>query len=217
MKKKSNGVYNPKSKVGRVFAALISFVYSAVLMIFILTAANTNMVGMKKPIEKSTIVKFGIEKSEKVFVKIDEQFKEKFILKVLSGDALKEVKEKDISALNYFEEKFLTIVKNKDYFESISAALTKEEGHALTKEKINDIYQLSILTNCLMDESNSIQKEFVELAETGLTSINRLVKSNELGKIEFSINDFTNMKKDFQKLGVREEVLKYLDEIVIQI
>lgn len=216
IKKKSKGFSKPKSKVGRVFAGLISFAYSLTLMLLILTASNTNMVGMNKSIDKSTVVKFAVENSEKLFVKIDEQFKEKLFIKVLSGDVLKEVKDKDAEAFSYFDEKVLSLLKNKEYFENISTALTIEEGRLLAKEKINDLYQLSILTNCFMNEFNSVQEKFVILAEAGFTSINRLVKSNQLGQIEFSINDFTVIKKNFKELGVREEVLAYLDEIVIQ-
>ena len=216
VKKAKNGTLKHKSKVGRVFAGLISLVYGGVLMLFILTIANTNMVGMKNPIEKSTVVKFGVEKSEKLLVKIDEQFKEKLFVKILAGDVLLEVKAGHIRSFNHFEDKVKTMVDNKDYFENIATALTKEEGQALAKERIDDLYHLSVLTNCLKNDSNSIASSYISLANSGLTTINRLVKSGELGLLEYSINDFTSIRKSIKNAGVSEDVLKYLDEIVLQ-
>lgn len=216
VKKKIGGYKNPKSKVGRVFAGLISLVYSTALLLLVLTAANTNMIGMTKPIENSTVVKFGVETTDKLFDKIEDKFEEKLFIKILAGDILKSVEDKSVDAFVYFDEKVISVAKNKDYFEEISLALTVEEGHSLAKEKINDLYELSKLANDLMGSGNTIQTEYVSLAEAGLTSINRLVKSKNLGQLEYSINDYTSIRKSFENIGVREDVLKFLDEITIR-
>lgn len=212
--KKKHSVKN-KSIVGRVFASIISFIYAGAFMLAILISANTNIVGLKPAINKSTTTKFMMDKADILLDKIDVNFSDKLRLKIYSGDMTLQVQDKVLESFDYLDSKASIIISNKEYFEEISTALTEEEGSALVKERIMDLYHLSVVANSFKGETNEVAKQFRVFADDALVKIHANFTKSNLDKIEFEINELTNIKTSLKTIGVNETNLKYFEEITI--
>ena len=94
-------------------------------------------------------------------------------------------------------------------------SITKEEGNALVKERIMDLYHLSVVANAFKGETNEVAKQFRVFADDALVKIHANFTISNLDKIEFEINELTHIKSSLKGLGVNETNLKYFDEITI--
>jgi len=214
-KKKKNNDYKPKNRVGRVFSGMLSFVTGSALTIVMSFALNNNLVGMKNMINESKIVNKVMDKAEEVLVKEDECFVKKLVIKIYNGDLMYKVNEKLVVSFDYLDIKMDKMIANKGYLEDIEdTSLTKEEVITMIKDRVNDLNHFAIVSNYLDEEHKEMTSKFNAMAEEWLVVMNRVVKRNGLGKIEYTMNEYTIIRQNLKGAGLKENVLTIFDETV---
>ena len=204
----------PKSTVGRVFAGLISLVYSLALCVVLLLSFNNNLTGMKSVVEKSSVTKLIIDTSEKLLNKKDSNLTDKIVIKIYNGDILLNVEEKTIAAYQYIDSKLNKFVQNKKYIGMLNDENIKaDEAKIIIEERIQDLHKLSIVSIYAGKQNESVSSSFIALAEEWITTMNRTVVSKDVGKISLVMDELAEIRKSLLDAGVKEVTLALFDEI----
>lgn len=204
----------PKTKIGRVFGAIFSFVYQGAVFLIILIVFNSNFIGMNKLIEESTVTKFVVKKTEKLLTKQDADLKEKITLKIFAGDVLYKVDDSLITSYKYMDEKTSEVFNNKKYIENLEdTSIAPEEVKTMIKDRIIVLHHVAIVSSDFDDQNSELTSKFIKLSEEWLTTMNKTVKVGNLDKLELSISEFGLIKESFEKAGMNKNLLSLFEEI----
>lgn len=216
VRKKKGTNYKPKSRVGRAFSGALSFVTGSFLIIVMMFTLNNNLVGMKNMINDSKIVGLAIDKVEEMLTKKDKCFVKKMVIKIYNGDLMYEVDEELVYSFDYLDQKMGKMIANKGYFEDIEdTSLTKEETIIMIKDRINDLNHFAIVSNYLDEEHKDMTSKFNAMAEEWLVVMNRVVKKNEFGRVEYTVNEYTLIRQNLENAGLKDTLLTIFDETVV--
>ena len=215
MIRRKRGAGAPKTVVGRVFGGIVSFIYGGILCVIMLIALNNNITGLNTSLEKSAVTKFVVNNSTKILDKMGNKFSSKLVIKVYNGDILYNVDDKMVVAYNYLDENIADLAYNKQYMEILDDSLSNIEGKELIKKRINDLNNLAIITGGLKKSNKEISSSFINVADEWIKAMHRSYTSNSLEKIEFGIDELSNIRLNLVKLEVSEKTLELFDEITI--
>lgn len=217
IKRKMKRETKQKSVVGRVFAGIISFVYSSALCMVLLLTLNNNLTGMKEPVDNSTIAKFIADNTENLLEDIDKDLSDKVVIKLYNGNVLFKVEKDLIDAFEYMDDKAAVLVNNKNYISEVeNDSLTAEESKQIIKEKIGDLHNLAIISMEFGENDKNVSKNFVSLSEEWITTMNRSVVNNNIGKIDFIIDEIGEIKLKLKAAGVKDTTMVLLNEIIVE-
>jgi len=209
----------PKSKVGRVFSGLFSLVFGGMIFVVSLQALNNNFVGMNVLVEKTTVTKAIVGGSEKMMNKVGEELFEtlklsdQIVLKIYKGDLLYVVSYDSVDAYNYTDKMIDDALYNKKYLTILEdSSLTKEEAKEIAKERLVDLSNLAVISDTF-DSNKLVKNKFVKLAEEWLTVVHRKVDGGELGKIEFSMNEYGTIRLNLKNAGLNDDLIALFDDI----
>lgn len=215
IKRKKKGEFKAKSALGRVFAGLISLLYGGTLLIVVLFVSRTNLVGLKNPIESSSVTKTILDNATKLTDKIEKDFDKKLIIKIYNGNVLYEADEELMNSFQYLEDNIVKFVKDKEYVDKIDGTLTKEESGNLIKERITDLHNLAIICIKTSNEYNDIKSYFVKFAQETIAGIHGKVKTNGIDKVEYTLEEYSIIRKTLKDAGVSDETLVLFEEIAV--
>lgn len=214
-KKAGDAPKEPKSKVGRVFAGLLSVVYQGAVFVVLMICMNNSLVGMNGAFGKTTVTKFIVNNSTNLIVKIDEDAEEKLVLKLLKGDVLYSPEEEIVDGYYYLEENASEVFMEKEYIEVLAdEKLTNEEAVEFIKERLVAISHLANVATEL-DTFDTYNKEFSDLVEEWLTLIDRARQTKDLGQIEFTMNEFSEIRLSLVHAGLSDKTIAKYDAIAI--
>lgn len=221
IRKRRGEEHKPKSKVGRVIAGFLSFVYGSVVLVFALHTLNSNVVGMNALVEQTSVVKVVAEKSEALIDNIGEKFfkqkrlTDKVVLKIHKGDFMAVIDNEFVASFDYVDGKINEIFGRTKYLEILEdSELTETEAKEISKERINDLNNAAILAKNF-NENPDVKNKFSKLAEEWLTVINRKITGDELGILDFTLNERGKIRINLAKAGLSEDLLKLFDEITV--
>ncbi len=201
-----------KSKIGRVFSALISLIFYGSFAVVVLLMTNNNIIGMKTSLEKTTVTKFLVNKSEELLKK---ENVDKLTIKVYQGNVFYKVNDELMDAFDSLDSKIDEMINNDKYLGALEDEnLSKDEAKEIIKERIYDIYELSIISMNFDDSNDKVKKEFVELSEEWITMMNREFKNSSLEKITLTFDEYTFIRKGLKDAGVSDNILVLYDEMV---
>lgn len=214
-KKAGDQPKEPKSKVGRVFAGLISLVYQGAVFVVLMICMNNNFVGMNGAFGKTTVTKFIVENSTNLISKIDEDAEEKLVLKLLKGDMLYSPEEEIVDGYYYLEENAVKMFMEKEYMEVLAdEKLTNEEAVEYIKERLVAMKHLANVANEL-NTFKTFDKEFSNVAEEWLTTMHRTIVTKAIGQVEFTMNEFSEIRLSFVHAHLSDRAIGMYDEIAV--
>lgn len=214
IKRKRKENYSKKSKFGRVFAGLIALLYNGIIFIVMLLCINNNFIGGKTVIQKSTVAKFVVEKSNQVIEKLNFE-EDEIVLKVFKGDFLAEIDKSSITSFKYLDDQVDSIFNDEEYIDILEdSGLTDEEVQILIKDKINDLNNVAILVETI-DIFKVSRDEFMDFGEENLTMMTKIMSNRNLEKIKFTMTEKGLIKENLKKAGLQDKVLSYYDEITV--
>ena len=210
-----------KSAVGRVFSGILSLAYGAVLLVATLHVLNNNIVGMNALVEQSTVAKMVAEESELLVNRLGKKIAKKenttdrIVLKIYKGDFLYKVDDKMISAFDYVDGMIDQVLNGKKYLQVLEeTTLTNEEAKEIAKERLVNLSNLAIISDNF--DSNPIVKEkFAKLSEEWLTVLHRKIDGNHIGKVEFTMNDYGEIRLNLINAGLSDDLIKLFEEIAV--
>lgn len=205
-----------KSKVGRIFGGILSFVYQGSILVVVLLFLNTNIVGMKESIDDTKITNFIISKTTQLVDKISVNGTDELIVKVLKGDILSKSDEDVMNSINYIENKAFEIASNDKYMELLNNdELKPEEVKDMIRNRIIDLYNLAIISNDFDNNDEKVKEAFVKTGEEWITLMNRKYTNMGLEKIEFNVNELGMIRIEFNDAGIGTQFLSLFDEMVV--
>ena len=215
IKKKRKTLPLPKSKAGRVFAGIITFLYQGLALVVLMLIMNNNLVGMNEAFNKSTVTKFIVNQSDKLARKIDDKLPEKIVIKTLKGDILYKVEEEIVDEYEYLEEKAGVILMDKEYLTILDdTKLSEDEIRLMAKERLADLSHLTMFVN-EMDTFGNIRVSFEKVTEEWLTTMHRVINNRNIGKIELSMNEYGEIRKSFVDYKLPERLIQMYEEIAV--
>ena len=214
--KRKFGEAKEKSVLSRVLGAIISAAYCGAFFLVVLFCLNTNTTGMRKTLEKTSVANFIIDKSESLLNKVDERFVDKLVFKIYSGDLLKKVDEKTITAFIYMEDNVVENIVENEYIGVFqNDVISSEEIIKLMKERVDDLHNLAVVSKAFNDTNPKLSEKFALFAEDVLKEVNRQFKDRSLEPIEYKANELGVIMIDLKDAGLSDNVLKLLEEITI--
>ena len=201
-----------KSKVGRVFGGLINLIYGFVILMFALLTMNNNIIGGEKLIGKSTVTKNVVNFTEKNLNKINKDLIDITVLKINMGDLLYEIDFETIDAYHYLDEKAQKLLTDKNYIYKVgSTDLNTEEVQKLAKDRIYDLYNMSIIAERFSHNNPNIKRKFADVYDEWMVV---LVNNCESNKVKFTMNEKGKIQAAFKEVGISSEKMKLFENIV---
>ena len=82
------------------------------------------------------------------------------------------------------------------------------------KGNILIIHKLSILSNDFDDYNAKLSGRFFKTAEEFITIMNKKVDAVSLGPLDFSVNEYGEIKSDLKEAGISNDLIIHVDEII---
>lgn len=213
MKKKQGGAAEDdgeKSMLGRVGAAFLALLYQGIPVCLLLVALSTNIMGMKKPVEKTFLAKHIVGVPEK----INEELVDILLVKMAEGDILAEVDDILLISSQNVEKEAEQLLSKNEYIELLdNDKLTKEEASKFIRERLVNLRSLAEV-EVAVDVHGVAKEDFLKTADEWITTMNRVYKVRGLEKIEFTLDEVSAIRDSLKKAGVEEKTIKLYDEIV---
>lgn len=201
-----------KSKVGRVFGGLINLVYGFAIIMFVLFTMNNNIIGGEKLIDKSTVTKKVVDFTEEKINKLNKDFMDMTVLKISMGDVLYDIDFETIDAYHYLDERAQSLLIASDYINKIdSTKLESSELNKLAKDRIYDLYNLSVLTERFSHNNPNIKGKFAKMYDEWMVILN---KNCTTEKVELTMNEAGKIQAALEEAGITEEKITSFKNII---
>lgn len=213
--KLKDGNDNGKSLVGRFAAAVLSLLYQGSFVVVLLLIMNTNIIGMNPVIEKSNVSKGVVEVTEKLDAKLNGDIVDEIIIRVFSGDVFSSVDDDLIVSYRNIENEAKILNDKNEYIDILnSQALSDKEVRDFSKQRIINLRSLAVIYT-RMDAFGVAKDSFMDLNEEWLTTMNRVFKNRELEKVEFTLNEYSEIRLTFVKIGLNANLISLYEEIAV--
>lgn len=192
-----------KSKVGRVFGGLLNCIYGFVVLLVLVLTFNNNLLGTKKLVEKTKVVKPVANFAEKNIDRLNGDLLDMVAMKVMIGDVLYDVDYEMIEAYNYFDSRAVEILDGIKYVDDLTSFNWNEQA----KNRIEDLYEMAIISNRFAKNNASVKEKFIKVYEEVMAKLEATKESNE--KVVINANKHGLMKIAFSESesGLSEENL----------
>lgn len=206
---------NKKTVLGRFLGATISLLYGGAILVVLLFVMGSNIMGLGDVINRSTVTKFLVVKSDELLSKVKVDMKEQLVFKVYKGDFMAETSDKVINAYKYIDDIAVSRFAEGEYIYGVeNVAFTKEETEKKITEYVLDLYYISVISNELDDNNILLKQKYVNMANDFIAIMNKTVHLNSLGDLGFSIQEEGNMRSTLADAGVNDAGVDLFGDIL---
>lgn len=204
-----------KSLLGRFVAAVLSLLYQGSIVVILLMVMNTNIIGMNSVVENSTVSKKVVELTEKADQKLNGDVVDEIVIRLFSGDVFAVVDDNLIVSYRNIENESQILNDKNQYIDILNEdALSDEEVREFIKQRIVNLRSLAVISTQL-DTFEVAKDSLLGVSEEWLTTMNRVFKNRRLEKVEFTLNEYSEIRLSLVKIGLNGGFINLYEEIAV--